>query len=37
MVQHGKSLISFFQEFLGINKAFILAGGLGAGVSLSGV
>ena len=37
MVQHGKSLISFFQEFLGINETFILAGDLAAGVSVSGV
>ena len=35
---HGKSLISIFQEFsCSINKTFILAGGLGTGLSLFGV
>ena len=34
----GKSLISIFQEFSSsIGKAFILAGGLGAGLSFCGV
>ena len=33
-----KSLISVFQEFLAcINKTFILAGGVGAGLSFCGV
>ena len=38
MVHNGKGLISVFQEFsASINKAFILAGGLGAGLLLYGV
>ena len=38
VAQGGKSFISVFQEFSSIiGKAFILAGGLGAGLSFYGV
>ena len=38
VANYGKSWISNFQEFFGsINKVFILAGGLGAGLSFYGV
>ena len=38
MVHNRKSLISVFQEFsTSINKTFILAGALGAGLSFYGV